>query len=410
VSLEKSFPIYKKTHASGNVGWRVDMGFVGSKRIFKSFPDEASALRFQKRCLETQAKKRPVDLRDLSDVMRHEVLAALAKLRDHNATIAQAVDFFLKHARPAKVNVTIGEVMDEFKASKLKGGQSHKYINTAWTSFFVPFRDHFKNCFMTELTTEDCERYVFKSKTWSPTTRRTHTRHLSVLCNFAVEKGFVGYNPFKKITKIKKPAGTSKHRVVSVENVIKLLRYALDHNYKAECASLVLVLFCGVRVEEVSRLNWEDIKLDAETPEVVLSENVTKTGKSRINAIPPNALQWLKLLQGKGMITSENYEGRMRYLRSKANAEFKQNSARISFASYHLARYGNGPKTAFLLGHDNPTLLYNTYKALVTKDDSIRYWKITPDYDGVERDLTPTADQINEARRRGIAKALAAKG
>ena len=50
------------------------------------------------------------------------------------------------------------------------------------------------------------------------------------------------------------------------------------------------------------------------------------------------------------------------------------------------------------------------YKALVTKDESIRYWKITPDYDGVERDLTPTADQINEARRKGIAKALATKG
>ncbi|MBN8421697.1 MAG: site-specific integrase [Verrucomicrobia bacterium] len=410
MSLEKSFPIYKKTHASGNVGWRVDMGLVGGKRVFKSFPNEAAAAKFQKRCLEAEAKKKPVDLRDLNDVMRHEVLAALAKLRDHNATIAQAVDFYLKHARPAKANVTIGEVMDEFKAKKLKGGQSSKYINTAWSSFFVPFRDHFKNCFMTELTSEDCELYAFKSKTWSPTTRRTHIRHLSVLCNFAVAKGFVGYNPFKTVTKPKKPAGTSKERVVSVENVIKLLRYALAHNYKAECASLVLVLFCGVRVEEVSRLTWADIKLDEETPVVVLDEGITKTGKSRINPIPSNAQVWLKMLRSEGKVTSENYEGRMRYLRSKAKADFKQNSARISFASYHLARYGNGPKTAFLLGHDNPTLLYNTYKALVTKDESIRYWKITPDYDGVERDLTPTADQINEARRKGIAKALATKG
>lgn len=409
MSLEKTFPIYKKTHASGNVGYRVDMGFIGGRRVFKSFPSLESAERFQKRCLTAEARKKPVDLRDLNDVVRHEVLAALAKLREHNASITQAVDFYLKHARPAKANATVGEVMEQFKSVKLKSGRSGKYIETAWTSFFVPFRDHFKDCEIGDITSDACEKYFYRSKTWSTTTLRSHLRHVSVLFNFAIERGYAGINPIDAVEKPKKPAGTSRKRVVSVENVIKLLRYAYDNDYKQECAALVLILFCGVRVDEVARLTWDDIKLDEDKPVVALGEDQTKTGKTRFNPISQNALKWLRLLRGKGKITPANYEGRMRYLREKADAGFKQNSARICFASYHLARYEDAPKTAFLLGHDNPTLLYSTYRALVTKEAAIQYWKITPEYDGHDRDDTPTQAQIDAVRMESIGRALAPK-
>lgn len=408
MSLEKTFPIYKKNHASGNVGYRVDMGVMGGKRVFKSFPTEAAAEKFQRRCIEAEAKKKPVDLRDLSDVMRHEVLSALAKLREYNATITQAVEFFLKHARPAKANATIGEVMEQFKSAKQKSGRSAKYLDTSWKTFFVPFRDHFKNCEISEVTSTACELYFYKSKSWSATTRRSHLRHVSVLFNFAVEKGFAGINPVADVERPKKPAGTSRGRVVTVENVVKLLQYALAHDYKSECAALVLVLFCGVRVEEVTRLKWEDVSLDEDEVVVTLGEEVTKTGKSRINPVPPNALEWLLSLRGKGPITLPNYEGRMRYLRQRAQAGFKQNSARICFASYHLAHYGDAPKTAFLLGHDNPTLLYSTYKALVTKEAASRYWRITPDYDGKNEVITtPSEADIAEARQARLLQVLA---
>lgn len=411
MSVEKSFPIYGKTHASGNVGYRVDMGFIGGKRIFKSFPTKEAAERFQRKCLDAEAKKKPADLRDLNDVLRHEVLSALAKLREHNATITQAVDFYLKHARPAKANATIGEVMEQFKRVKQKSGRSDKYIETAWSSFFMPFREYFKNCEIGDVTSDACESYFYKSKTWSTTTRRSHLRHVSVLFNFAVERGYAGINPIRAVEKPKKPAGTSRQRVVLVENVIKLLQYAFNNGYQQECAALVLILFCGVRVDEVSRLTWDDIKIDEDNPVVTLGDDQTKTGKGRINPIPDNAMEWLKILRGKGNVTPPNYEGRMRYLREQAKAGFKQNAARICFASYHLAKFEDAPRTAFLLGHDNPTLLYSTYKALVTKDAAIRYWKITPDYDGKNDFIAPapTDEEIAGSRRRGITKALEQK-
>ncbi len=409
MSGEKTFPIYKKVHASGNVGYRVDMGVMKGKRVFKSFGTMFEAERFQAKCIETEARKRPVELHDLDEIVRHEVLAAMAKLKEHNSTITQAVDFFLKHAKPASASASIGEVMEDFRKDKQRAKLSEKYITTAWASFFVPFRDHFKNCLIADVTGEQCDDYLHRSKTWSSTTRLAHLRHLNVLFNYALKKGYIGVNPFASVTKPKKPPGTSKLRVVSVENVIKLLRYAFDNDYRPECAALVLVLFCGVRVEEVTRLTWEDVHLDAETPEVVLGEAVTKTGKTRINEIPDNALEWLKLLRQKGNITTANYEGRMRYLKKMAKAGFKQNSARICFASYHVAYHKDAPRTAFLLGHDDPTLLYNTYKALVTSEEAARFWKITPDYSGESVTTQVSQAEIDKARAAGIAKALRVK-
>ena len=169
---------------------------------------------------------------------------------------------------------------------------------------------------------------------------------------------------------------------------------------------MVLVLFCGVRVDEVDRITWEQVKLDEKKPVVVLDE--TKANRRRVNPIPDNALKWLVELRSTGKITPKNYEGRMRYLRKKAEAEAKQNAARISFASYHVAMHEDPAKTSMLLGHQNPALLWNTYRALVTKEDAVRYWLITPTYDGKAETFTILSpEEVKKARGKNISKQMA---
>jgi integrase len=261
-----------KRHASGNVGFRVDLGVVNGKRTFKSFPSREKAEAAQRKLKKEQAAKNPVLLADIDASTRHEILHAVERLRDYRATITEAVDFFLKHARPAVADAAIGDVIDQFKAVKTKANLSRKYIDTAWRSFFVPFRDHFENCAISDVTSEAVERYIYKNKDWNATTRGTVIRHLNVLFNFAVERGFATLNPCATIQKPKRAASNSRHKVMTVENVIKLLQYAYQNGYKPECAALVLVLFCGVRVDEVHRVTWEDVKLGEEVPLVVLDE------------------------------------------------------------------------------------------------------------------------------------------
>jgi integrase len=222
------------------------------------------------------------------------------------------------------------------------------------------------------------------------------------LFNFAIDKGYASLNPLEKVQRPKRQANNAGEKVMTVPDVIKLLQYAYTNDYKPECAALVLIMFCGVRVDEVDRLTWDNVKLDEKKPVVVLDH--TKANRRRVNPIPKNALAWLKELRGKGKITPDNYEGRMRYLRKVSKAGGKQNSARINFASYHVAMYEDAAKTSLLLGHKNPSLLWDTYRALVTKEEAKRYWKIDPDYDdkGIEEG-DASAEEARTARGRRLA-------
>ena len=65
-------------------------------------------------------------------------------------------------------------------------------------------------------------------------------------------------------------------------------------------------------------------------------------------------------------------------LRGKAKIPYPQNAARHCFSSYHIALHEDGAKTAVLLGHPNPALLYSTYREVVTKDDALLYFAIVP--------------------------------
>jgi integrase len=211
--------------------------------------------------------------------------------------------------------------------------------------------------------------------------------------------------------------------VLPVIAVQALLQYALDQEAYAECASLVLTFFCGVRAEEVARVKWEDIKLNEKVP-VVVVDYPKIAHQRRINPLPANAVAWLKRCnkkgKAKGIVAPDDYSQRMARLRRrfykhlaalnvalKKDGEplididamqYHQNSARICFASYHIAYHEDAAKTSMLLGHQtSSTLLYTTYRALVTKEQSKLYWTIRPDRDvTINKPETPKEQREEE--------------
>ena len=70
-------------------------------------------------------------LAEIDAVTRHEVLAAMARLKEYLASITDAIDFFLKHSRPVKADATVGHVIEELRAVKGKAGLSKKYLDTS---------------------------------------------------------------------------------------------------------------------------------------------------------------------------------------------------------------------------------------------------------------------------------------
>jgi site-specific recombinase XerD len=57
--------------------------------------------------------------------------------------------------------------------------------------------------------------------------------------------------------------------------------------------------------------------------------------------------------------------------------KWPHNALRHSFASYHLAKHGDATKTAFQMGND-PVVVHQSYKALVSNGDVERYWSLRP--------------------------------
>jgi integrase len=140
---------------------------------------------------------------------------------------------------------------------------------------------------------------------------------------------------------------------------------------------MTLVFFCGVRVDEVARLSWD--KVDLQDARVTIESEASKKGRRRVNVIPENALEWLRLCKSSGKVAPNDYAQRMKRLRHRAGISYPQNAMRHCFSAYHLAKWGDAPKTAFQLGHPNPQLLYNTYYAVVDSADVSRFWEIIPD-------------------------------
>jgi integrase len=64
---------------------------------------------------------------------------------------------------------------------------------------------------------------------------------------------------------------------------------------------------------------------------------------------------------------------------ASATQQWLPNGLRHSFGSYHLSFYGDAMKTATLMGHKDPSILHNHYKALVLKTEAEKYWNLRPE-------------------------------
>ena len=86
------------------------------------------------------------------------------------------------------------------------------------------------------------------------------------------------------------------------------------------------------------------------------------------------------------------------------------NAARHCFASYHIAYKRDAAQTAFLLGHPNGALLYNTYRELVTFEEAEEFWNLLPDSvirDEVSLERTRDENEKEEAEAQSnIGKAV----
>jgi integrase len=138
--------------------------------------------------------------------------------------------------------------------------------------------------------------------------------------------------------------------------------------HRAMKTSLHLMLYCGLRPNEVARLRPEDIQLQEKR--VLVHPRTSKTGGGRMVPIRKSAR-----LRGIRLRIPRNWQNRWRALRRAAGfTRWVPDVCRHTFASYHAAHFKNLALLQLEMGHSTITLLRSRYLNLPRTRHAHEFW------------------------------------
>jgi integrase len=343
----------------------------------------------EKREAETFLKQKLAEQKNYGDEgvafslrQRVEYLECADKLAPFNATLRDAVDFYLPHLQATNRSCTVEHLVDEILSAKKADGASHRYIKDL-RSRLNQFTAAFNGKSVAKITTTDINQWLrgltnLKGNQVAPTTRNNFRRIVHVAFNFARDRGYCVDNPVVKTAKakvIESPAG-----ILTPDETFRLLENSSD-----ELVPYVAIgAFAGLRRAELERLDWKEIDLSSRLIEVTAKN--AKSARRRFIKIKPNLLQWLRPhAQLHGRVTPIGYRKLLKKARNAAGIKtWPNNALRHGFASYYLAHFkrAGAAELALELGHTNSNLVFQHYRQLVRPKEAKRYWSLAPNDTG----------------------------
>ena len=215
-------------------------------------------------------------------------------------------------------------------------------------------------------------------------------RNIRPAFTLAVRRGYTHANPFDRIAMKKQPV--REIEILTVDEARAAIAACRDHkantalpkSYRIDATSalpaVAIQLFAGVRPAEVTRLDWADVAFDHGT--IRIAGKHAKTRSARIIPMEDNLVGWLKTIpeeERAGPVCPSGFQKKMQAVRSAAGFSDRQDVLRHTFASYHLAAYADVNRLREAMGHETADVLFNHYRAVVTKRDALAFWSIAPE-------------------------------
>ncbi len=224
------------------------------------------------------------------------------------------------------------------------------------------------------IDTAYCKQLLHKAYRHSPSRFIKARANLSGLFNLAIKEGWCAENPVTSV-----PIPSVKEGVIHALPLVQikaLIQTAHQREHMDCLAPLGLMLYAGVRPEEVKRLHWEDI--DWEDKVLYLDARHAKTGGGRHIPLTSALIKMLAKARREGCICPLSWTKRWRALRVAAGFDtWVPDVLRHSFASYHAKMYQDLPKLQLLMGHRDCQLLLTRYINLrgFSKSDAKKFWQ-----------------------------------
>ena len=213
-------------------------------------------------------------------------------------------------------------------------------------------------------------------------TRRTHAVRVRTLFRWLVDNRKLDRSPCDGLRPVKiTPEEVS---ILTIEHAKALFKKnstnedgtPVDSTRRELCGRLALEAFAGLRFSSAALV----VPADIEGKGIVLPAAKIKTRRRQfIDGLPENLWAWLEWSGvASWSMTPRNYMREKSAAFIRADIPHPNNCLRHSFASYHMATNKDASRTAAILCHTSPKMLYLHYKARATEAAGAAYFQIMP--------------------------------
>jgi integrase len=311
---------------------------------------------------------------NLDSSLRFEALKAANLLQPFGKSILDAVNFYTAHLAKLTSSITVGELCDrvavEFARRKASGEASTRHY-TSMTETLRRFKEKFHASHIKLLDGSEIKAWLSETL-WATKTRNRHLGYIKNIFGIAREWKLVEVSPLDDVTGFN-DSRNGMQVVILTPDEMKAFLTAVDPDWLPFFA---ISAFTGLRSQEVSRLDWSEIKLDRSLIDLPFTKS--KNGNRKLEEIPDNLLAILTpfaRVEGPVMPRKKLAHAMVNGARN-AGIVWKQNCLRHSFCSYAVALKGLD-WTAMQADHSTQMLRKN-YLEVVSKEDAEKYWAIHP--------------------------------
>ena len=358
-----------------------------SRKFFERTPKGKQQAKTLLQLIETQKENHGLDAFSIPHELRIEALKCQRLLQTVESSLTDAVQFFLKHAKPAGGTKSLADAITELLISKRKSGKKESYVRNL--EFVLNyFKRDFQNHIISQFTRDEIESWLDRFD--NLTSRKNRIRDLSILFEFCRRRGYCGSNPLEHI---ERPIVTrGRPEIFSLNEATALLRTAELHPNLELLPAVAIGLFAGLRMSEIKQLDWSHV--DFEHKVIDVDETIAKMRQQRNVDMSDLLVAWLQPdAKAKGRIIPKGFRRRMENLRRLAKiTKWPDNGLRHSYGSYHCAFFQNPIVTANQMGHATTDMLFKHYRNYrISKKDAEAYWQIAPASSGTKVVSFPAA-------------------
>jgi integrase len=353
--------------------WQVQLGseVTGGKRkrLRRTFANRAEAETFAQLKRIERINHGTTSI-SMPPKLRAEALEAVRMLQPYDVDLLDVVREYVRHRQLVDRSETVGNAVEALLTAKKSDGASKAYRYDL-RSRLGRFAEMFGERKIADVSPGEIADWL-RALGQTPLSRNTFHARLSVLFNFARQNRWVEINPMPDVPLAKVVSG--EPGILTPEQIGRLLESASEETLPY----WAIGAFCGLRSAELERLQWEQVSFEDGLIEV--TAKTSKTAARRHVKIEENLHQWLTPYMFRhGPVCPPGLYPRLLEDRQRAGlTEWPSNALRHSFASYHLAHFGNPQTTSAELGHMSPAVVFQHYRQLVRSEQAGRWWKIVP--------------------------------